>query len=79
MSVKLTASDIFYRSSEEWGRSIRGLRVTKPGWVLVGALTQLFIHSSNVSQAHVSVSLSTRLWGCRDGQHKAHGLKGLTG
>lgn len=43
-------------------------------------LHSMFIHSSNVLQAHISASLSARLWGCGDEQqHEVHSLKELTG
>lgn len=39
----------------------------------------MFIHSSNVSQVHISASLPARLWGCIDEQHRAHSLEELAG
>lgn len=42
-------------------------------------LHSTFIHSSNVSQAHISASLSARLWGCTEEQHRAHSLEELAG
>lgn len=42
-------------------------------------LHSTFIHSSNVSQAHISASLSARFCGCIDEQHRTHSFKELAG
>lgn len=42
-------------------------------------LHSMFIHSSDVSQAHIRASSVTGLRECQDEQHKAHGLKELAG